>query len=302
MLVFSHGGGVDRSLYTAQYEDFASHGYVVAAIAHTYLTHTVAFPDGRVLRMEDRRALPLPAVDTTLALWRQRFGATAANNRMRYAIAAGDVRFVIDQMARYARETSLNAPFFGKLDLSRIGALGHSMGGIAAAVACQIDARIKACMNQDGTSDALPAVRDSSGQIMRQPFMFFGRVEAPSSPRADSVLARIEMTRAEDDSIRRARPREQDSALADITGGAWRLRLKTPRAQHMSFSDEPLIEASDDPAMRASALLLLGIIQRYSRAFFDKILLGRSDTVLDRPLTHDAGHLTVERFAPRTAR
>lgn len=37
VLVFSHGFGNLSRTYTAQLEDLASHGYVVAAIAHTYV-------------------------------------------------------------------------------------------------------------------------------------------------------------------------------------------------------------------------------------------------------------------------
>src|SRR5262249_47279025 len=36
VLVFSHGGGEARETYTAQLGDLASHGYVVAAVTHTY--------------------------------------------------------------------------------------------------------------------------------------------------------------------------------------------------------------------------------------------------------------------------
>jgi hypothetical protein len=302
LLLFSHGGGVDRSLYTTQFQDFASHGYVVAAIAHTYLTHTVVFPDGRVIRLQDRRSLDAPPSDSNMSYWRRRFAESAAINQVRYAHAAADVRFVLDQMIRHARESALHAPFVGRLDLDRIGALGHSMGGLAAAIACRSDTRIKACMNQDGTNDGLPADRDSAGRTLSQPFMYFGRVEAPSRPRADSVLARIEMTRQEDDSIRRSRPREQDSLLADVTGGAWRLRLKMPRSEHMSFSDELLIEAAGDTAERADALQVLGIVHRYTRAFFDKTLRGRSDTPLDRPIAGDPNVIVLERFRPHPGR
>ena len=49
LLIFSHGLGVLKSYYTAQLEDLVSHGYVVAAIAHTYDTQLVVFPDGRVI-------------------------------------------------------------------------------------------------------------------------------------------------------------------------------------------------------------------------------------------------------------
>jgi hypothetical protein len=302
LLVFSHGGGVDRSMYTAQYEDFASHGYVIAAIAHTYLTHTVVFPDGRVLRLQDRRSLVAPPVDSSTPYWRRRFAESAAINQFRYAQAAADVRFVLDQIVRYAGDPDLGAPFVGQLDLNRIGAIGHSMGGLAVAVACRNDARIKACLNQDGTNDGLPADRDATGRTLSQPFMFFGRVEPPSAPRSDSVLTRIQMTRQEDDSIRQARPREQESILADVARGAWRLRLRSPRAQHMSFSDELLIEAARDPAAHRHALQVLDVIHRYSRAFFDKTLRNRSDTPLDRAIAADSSLILVEQFAPHSAK
>lgn len=49
VLVFSHGLGNPSSLYTAALEDLASHGYVVAAIDHTYDSAFTIFPGGRVV-------------------------------------------------------------------------------------------------------------------------------------------------------------------------------------------------------------------------------------------------------------
>jgi predicted dienelactone hydrolase len=299
LLLFSHGGGIDRSLYTAQYEDLASHGYVVAAIAHTYLTHTLLFPDGRVVRLQDRRAIATPSVDSTASFWRRRFGETAATNHFRYAQAAADLRFVLDQVIRYAREPDFRAPFLNQLDLDRIGAVGHSMGGLAVAMACRMETRIRACMNQDGSDDGMPADRDASGRTLSQPFLFFGRVEAPPRPRADSVLARIQMTRAEDDSIRHARPRDQEALLADVAGGAWRLRLRVPQAEHMSFSDEKLIEVAADSVAYRGALQVLSVVHRYTRAFFDRTLRDRRDTPLDRAISADSSLISVERISSR---
>jgi hypothetical protein len=298
LLVFSHGGGVDRSSYTAQYEDLASHGYIVAAVAHPYLTHTLVFPDGRVARLA-ARPRELMSGDSTIALWRRQIAASAAWGMIRYRIAAADVRFVIDRMTHLSRDRSLGAPFHGKIDLQRVGALGHSMGGLATSLACATDARIKACMNQDGTTAALTVVRDSSGRTLSQPFLYFGRVEPPPPPSADSVLARIQMTRAEEDSLAVLRPRQHDSVFTALPGGAWRLRLRTPGAKHMSFSDEPLVETAGDSTSRAATLLTVDVIRRYTRAFFDKTLRGRRDTLFDRPEPSDSAYLSIERFPQR---
>lgn len=47
VLIFSPGGGMVREVYAAQLEDLASHGYIVAAISHTYDAMVTVFPDGR---------------------------------------------------------------------------------------------------------------------------------------------------------------------------------------------------------------------------------------------------------------
>ena len=66
------------------------------------------------------------------------------------------------------------APFAGHLDLSRIGVFGHSIGGMAAARACQIDSRIRACSDQDSTDDlGSPFPVSTPGSIPKQPLLLF---------------------------------------------------------------------------------------------------------------------------------
>jgi hypothetical protein len=212
-------------------------------------------------------------------------------------VEVGDIRYVIDQMSRYTRDARLRAPFLRQVDLKRIGALGHSAGGEAAAFACQVDGRLKACLNQDGVMHNRPFTRDAAGQTMNQPFMYIGRAYTP--PRlSDGQLASMEMTRFEADSLFRAIRAGQDDLLSDMPAGAYRITLKTPGITHMSFSDEPLIEAGGDSAKTANGLLSLRMIEIYSRAFFDRTLLGRTTTALDRPTGADSASVTVVRFSP----
>ncbi len=49
VVLFSHGAGGTGLEYTALIEDLVSHGYVVAAIEHTYTAAAVTFPDGTVV-------------------------------------------------------------------------------------------------------------------------------------------------------------------------------------------------------------------------------------------------------------
>ena len=70
----------------------------------------------------------------------------------------------------------------------------------------------------------------------------------------------------------------------------------------MSFSDEPLIEGAGDSVKTANARLALAIIERYTRAFFDKSLLGHTQTLLDSAVVFDPALVEVERFGPTVAR
>src|SRR5205823_12960218 len=120
--------------------------------------------------------------------------------RLVIEIEARDISFVIDQLTRYAKDTALGAPFVRQLDLKVIGALGHSAGGEAAALACQLDSRIRACLNQDGVMHNLPFARDTAGRTMTQPFMYIGR-EYKRPPLSDSQLSVMEKTRPQADSV-----------------------------------------------------------------------------------------------------
>jgi len=127
--------------------------------------------------------------------------------------------------------------------------------------------------------------------------MYIGRAYTPSRL-SDDQLASMEMTRREADSLFRAIASGQDDLLSDMPAGAYRITLKTPGITHMSFSDEPLVEADGDSAKTANALLALRMVETYSRAFFDRTLVGRTTTPLDRPTGTDSVTVTVDRFSP----
>src|SRR5207302_7702132 len=60
-----------------------------------------------------------------------------------------DMTFALDQVAKL--DSDPQSPFFARLDLSHVGAFGHSYGGAAAASACYEDERIQAGIDIDGS-------------------------------------------------------------------------------------------------------------------------------------------------------
>jgi hypothetical protein len=63
VLLFSPGGGMIRELYTSQLEELASHGYIVAAMTHTYDGFLAVFPDGTSIAYDSRRWPKIPSVE-----------------------------------------------------------------------------------------------------------------------------------------------------------------------------------------------------------------------------------------------
>lgn len=135
--LFSPGFGAPRETYTAIVDDLASRGYVVVSLSHTYESAAVEFPGGRL--------------ETAVSGEGPEFMKKALDARV------GDFRFVLDQLAKIARGENPDAEkrqlprgLGWSLDLSRVGAYGHSYGGFTSGETMVHDRRIDAGINLDG--------------------------------------------------------------------------------------------------------------------------------------------------------
>ena len=136
LLIFSHAYTADRFVYASLVNDLASRGYVVLAPDHPPDAFAVEYPGGRLVEGEYGR--PLSPADITDE-------EIAGLNELR----AEDVRFVISKaLGLNARRSS---PLHRRLDGRRVGVLGHSLGGSTAARAAQLDRRIDAVADLDGS-------------------------------------------------------------------------------------------------------------------------------------------------------
>ncbi|RSM70529.1 acetylhydrolase [Kibdelosporangium aridum] len=122
LVVLSPGMGNGRTTLTTLAEQLASKGFVVAGVDHAYEAYNVEFPGGRLLQCQACQNAGRPL-------------QTAMDNR------AQDVTFVLGEVLKQ------QAP---RVDASRIGMAGHSMGGGATVHALATDARVKAGVNMDG--------------------------------------------------------------------------------------------------------------------------------------------------------
>lgn len=131
VVIFSPGLGGMRWLYTAMIEDLASRGYTVVAVDPTYESAATVFPGGRVVPAGVR--------------WPEDSGAADRKVTRLVSVRAADARFVLDRLEKLA-----DGPLAGRLDLGRVGMLGHSVGGATTAETLRLDARFEAGVNIDG--------------------------------------------------------------------------------------------------------------------------------------------------------
>ena len=136
VLLFSPGLGSLTVFYESLLSELASRGFVVAALWHPYSAQVAAFPDGTVVLSNAAGGMS---------------GVPAEEQEVRHTqlclVWAADQRFLLDRLAVWNEE---HAQLRGSLDLERVGAFGHSLGGAAAAQAAHDDERIDAAINLDG--------------------------------------------------------------------------------------------------------------------------------------------------------
>ncbi|MGH7615539.1 MAG: alpha/beta hydrolase family protein [Gemmatimonadales bacterium] len=280
VVLFAAGGGMKVLTYHALIEDLASHGYVVAAIEGPYNPRAVQLPDGRVLGnlAPDGRGWPAPRSGEEY----QRFYTE------RVAHMARDFTFVIDKLTTLERG---DGRFAGWLDLSRgVGAVGHSRGGHAAAAVRVIEPRVCGGINLDGTAGpyaVLPIKENDAGE---QPFLWIQNPLPP--PPTAQQLERANRTMAQyNEQVMRV-VTAWDTQMKTVGGGAIRVTIDNPGAEHIDFSDEVYWDHARTPEALAGKMKTLATTRSYLRSFFEGCLKG--DWGRLRRLVGEAGKAAPE--------
>jgi len=273
VLVFSHGFGGIPSSYTALLEDLASHGYAVLSIVHPYEATAATLADGQVVSMFDDAGKPRQVFKDVLAEWDQEDATMAAVTReakeedqlrlLREYVTGlhatratidrwvADTKLVLDQLSSLPK-TGGAGRLAAKLDLGRLGAFGHSMGGVVSGEFCLDDRRCRAGLNLDG----IPQSGTMIDRRLPQPFLMV-------------YSARPGRLGASDAIYRRAASRYYRCDVRDTL--------------HLDFSDMALWGG---PLRKSGALGTLPparaveITRSIVRQYFDQELLGRRSALL----------------------
>jgi len=161
VLLFSPGYGLSSQYFRSLIEAVVSHGYIVVAIDHPYVSGYIPMPDGSFskpvpLNEEDPQTLfdlPIHAyLDPLLQ----------------------DAQFVIQTLESLDPADA----FSGRLDLSRLGIFGHSAGASTAIQTARETPRCKAAFSLDGWALPLGRVPD----VPTVPLFFLLSAEEAANP------------------------------------------------------------------------------------------------------------------------
>ncbi len=163
---------------------------------------------------------------------------------------AADVSFVLNSLTR--------SKWGSLIDASRIGMAGHSVGGASSLPTMVADARVKAGMDIDGTTE-VPLTAPG----LDRPFMFVSHQLAATACAPGNE------------------PWERD--WAQLTG--WKRWAEVAGTQHASFTDVGLLadEFGIDMGATTGGVRTQAITRAYVNAFFDQHLRGEPRPLLDRP-------------------
>jgi predicted dienelactone hydrolase len=245
LVLLEHGSEVVPANYTILAEGLASHGFVVAATNHQPDSLIAVFPDGHEVTFQPY--WPVNADRRTQGV---------AIGKFAEDVLVTDVRFVLDSI----QELNAHDKFWGgQIDMSKIGIVGHSMGGTTAALATKEEPRILAGVNLDGST--FPGMNGDVRPVeLHKPLLFVATEEHASGE---------------------GRAREYSGSESDS------YYVVVPGTDHMSFSDKRLVQGhfSLEPRSNISSLesaLLAAETTRFLvEQFLGKYLQGKPAPGLD---------------------
>jgi predicted dienelactone hydrolase len=277
LLIFSHAMGGYPEQNTALIEHLVSHGYIVMAINHSFVSAGFQFADGSMIGLGILRN-PFPGSqqqhleeqELATRIGDRHYESTTAQTSLIKQLAAvnpqstqrwadmhrlmsDDQRFLLDSLS----SLQVGAAWLAShLDLDHVGVFGMSSGGTATHMTCAVDPRCRAGLNMDGFQSLLldlPSLKVSFMHMSREDH--FALAIAHERSMAASYVVRVQGS-------------EHLSFTDDV--------LTLHRLQHFGRFGSEIIGTIDGQRM-------VQLINDYVLAFFDESLLGHREPILHGP-------------------
>ena len=138
VVLFSPGLGANSESYSGLLEDIASHGYIVVAIDHAYVSGATRLQDGNL-------------VTSTLGEATEQAGDSSEPEDAATSIVVEDQRFVLGWLQGAGASTPAKKILAGHLDMQHITTMGHSYGGSTSVQTSRVEPLVQAAIDLDGT-------------------------------------------------------------------------------------------------------------------------------------------------------
>jgi dienelactone hydrolase len=239
LILLLPGEGVSRSSYTSFAEQFASLGNVVATVDFVH--------DGFTSTLDETPDAGSEA-DTKVAVkeW------------------ALDVSDFLDKLLNSNGAYKLPSSLWSHIDGTRIAVVGHSLGGAAALQVCELDSRIRVCVDMDGS----PFGDVAETGLHKGALVLLSHVD-----HSDEELKARGRTREQWESLGKQRNAEWQRVLAPQGGAIWVVKVRG--TGHFSFSDGPFTMPNTitrfggnilDP--KAALSIITGTVEAYIKSIF----------------------------------
>ena len=165
VIIISHGWRGFRNLHTDYAEELASLGYIVIGIDHSYGSVATVFNDEEIAYLNLDALPPRETTPDYLDYANQLVNTYAS-----------DINTTINYLEEI-NDSNNPSRFSGKLDLTKIGLLGHSTGGGADVVIALNDDRIDAVMGLDAWVEPIDEIEVNEGLTIPSLFLRSGAWE-----------------------------------------------------------------------------------------------------------------------------
>ena len=182
IIIISHGWRGFRNLHSDFAEELASLGYFVVSIDHTYGSVATVFGEDDVAYLNSE-ALPSRESTPDFLDYANRLVSTYGE----------DVISTIDYLEVLNNDSELSI-FKGKLDLTKIGVIGHSTGGGGDVYAALKDDRITALIGLDAWVESIDAEDINAGLTIPSLFLRSGQWETGENN--DNLYALVDSNEA----------------------------------------------------------------------------------------------------------
>lgn len=262
VILYSGGLGMGRDLYMFNIEALVAKGYIVITIEHIYDSEFTVLPDGKVIEQ-----------DKNIENDSKKVIKEIINTRRE------DILFILEQLKNLNREDEVVR---NKMDLNKIGAIGHSLGAYTLFESFTKDERIKALVMLDGSLQYIDLNSEIlEGKNLNKPLLNFRKGLNKYEERMKFFIERNE-NKLDGEKFKKLiisqhytviKQEEGQDQLAQYLGN-YQSSIKLNKTEHMTFSDWFIIKNQCEDNDMLSIEEAHCIINDVTISFLDEFLCG----------------------------